>query len=190
MIADLDMAQSIGTLPTTAILQSRSFSGPVFPLLKRFVEDEGMHCWINDGILNIASVYTPTVPAPKLLYSGVVVSVEVTSRDDALDVQMRTIAERNTVPDPFATFRPKKKKTRKKAAFTTYIDYDVVDIAIPGMEMELLAQPDIQPDDVVTITDSLDYMGKLFRVREVNHFGDNFGGDWTTQLSCDDFEAL
>lgn len=195
IIAELANATGLplqmGTLPGDAILLSQSFSGQIFPLLKQFCEDNGLYCWIEDGTLKIASFYMPLIVVPKVILAGAMIETPLeTSRTDTVDVERRTIVE-TALTVPLSALRPKRTKSAKKQMFTTYVANTVVDTEIPGVLFRLLAHPDIQCDDLVTVVDPLDptWLGKLFRVKSVMHYGDNYGGEWTTELETDNYEA-
>jgi hypothetical protein len=195
IIAELANATGLplqmGTLPGDAILLSQSFSGPIFPLLRQFCADNGLYAWIEDGTLKIASFYMPLILVPKVILAGAMIESPLeTSRTDSVDVLQRTIVE-TALTVPLSVLRPKRTKSAKKQLFTTYIASTVVDTEIPGVLFRLLANPDIQCDDLVTVVDPLDplWLGKLFRVKSVMHYGDNYGGEWTTELETDNYEA-
>jgi len=180
----------VGTLPTDAILISESFSGPAFPMLQNYCRERGLYAYINDGVLLITSVYMPPNPAPKLIFSANMLSTPaLTTRIDAMDVEMRTVIESTSI-NPFASINSKKTKLSKTVGANDYVIYQAVDKEITGIDYELLLQPDIQPDDLVTSADHLDYIGKITRVQEVHHYGNSVTfDDWTTELKTDDIDA-
>jgi hypothetical protein len=109
---------------------------------------------------------------------------------DSVDVEKRTITETTDV-NPLQATRRKKTRNGKAQGLTTYEDFTSVDSSIPGVDFRIVLQPEINPDDLVTIVGHLDpkWAGKLYRVQAVNHYGDNYGGQWTTELRTDNYEA-
>jgi hypothetical protein len=205
-----DLVKSIGlpsqinqsVLPTQPILMAQTFSGPAFPLLERFCLDHGCYCYIIDGILVISSIYLPNLTEVKQIKKTLMLETpSFTTRNDASLVEMHTTTEMITV-DPFSIGKNKKKKRKEKiynklvvdenAGETKdkdYVEYEAIDKTINGLNFSLLCQPDIQPDDLVSLVDHVDYIGKTYRVQKVNHHGDNFGGDWTTDIETDDVDG-
>lgn len=191
LVSLLNMPLKLGSLPTDTILISQSFSGKAFNILRAFCADHGFNCWVSDGILNISSLYAPTVPAPKTILSSLLLSApEQTDREDAEEIKKAKVVEELTTRQ--VALRKGKIRRGQAVGPTVYMQYESVDTSIPGMMLELLCQPDFQPDDVVTIVGNTDptLIGRLFRVNEVMHYGDNFGGDWTTELQTDNYEAV
>jgi hypothetical protein len=202
LIDAIGLPYEIPTLPVTTILLSQSFNGPAFPLLEKFVFDQGMYCFINDGVLKISSIYVPQNPTPKIILSSDLLGTpEETEISDETDVLMRTVTETVTV-NPLARQRKKKKKRVKidlgggqvywmkvqgktvADAVGDYIEYEAVDNSIPGMNFWLRCQPDIQPDDIVMFPDVLDIATTMFSVREVLHTGDTETfDDFSTELT-------
>ena len=190
-------------LPTDPILLSQSFSGPAFPLLRRFCYDSALYCYINDNIIHITSVYLPDDLVSRLIYKKyMLIPPEETTRKDSIDAELRTITEAKAT-NPLKAIRRKKTKNKKvvrgnpwwmRSQTVTpspvpvnneYVEFTAVDSDIPGMDFTLLLQPDLQPDKILMFPDYLDIATTMFRVREVQHYGDNFGGDWTTEARTD-----
>lgn len=195
IIADLVLAVGLtpaidpATLPATPILIAQTLSGPAFPLLQKFCYDVGLYAYINDGVCYVTSTYSPPRPNPKFLFRAYFLeSPSLTTRLDEMDIEMRTIVEATTI-NPFAALRKKKNKRAKVVGANDYIEYQAVEKEIAGVDYTLLLQPDLNPDDLVTPVDYLELIGKIGRIREVSHYGDNHGGDWTTEALTDDLDA-
>lgn len=172
-------------LPTSSILISESFSGPAFPILKRYVFDLGLYCYIMDGKLYITDVGAPPNPEAIVLDPmHMLSSPEPKTRNDRTLVEMKTIIENNT-RDPFEKRkknRKKKKKDVKVIGQNDSVEYTAVDATIKGMTFEMIGQPAINPDEVVSSGDN------LYRVIDVNHYGDDFQDGLTTELQTDEYD--
>ncbi|MCP4712579.1 MAG: hypothetical protein GY869_28475 [Planctomycetes bacterium] len=179
----------IGTLPVDVLLLSASFSGPAFPLLKNFCRGEGLYAYITDGVLSITSSKIPPNPVPRELFKAHMLDdPNLTTRMDSADIEMRTIVESTTI-NPFAKVRKKKKKRSKVIGANDYVEYQAVEKQITGVDYSLLCQPDIRPDDLVVPIDHLKFLGHITRVQSVHMYGDNFGGDWNSDLKTDDLDT-
>ncbi|MCP4539027.1 MAG: hypothetical protein GY832_17975 [Chloroflexi bacterium] len=188
----IGLPKIMDTIPTTGILLSESFSGPAFPLLRRYCDDLGMYAYILDGVLHVSSIYDVLDPTVYTIdKTHLLATPEPTTRTDDEAVQMKTIFEAVS-PDIVAKQnrrRKKRSKTIKVFGENDYADYTAVDTLIEGMDFECLLQPDVQPDQIVgTNTDALD--GLEYRVTEVNHRGttEDFS-EWTTELKTDLYES-
>lgn len=167
------------------ILLSQSFSGPAFPLLKRYAFDLGLYAFILDGVLNVTSIHEPQSPTVVTIKESVFLSTpQPTLRRDEDMVEMRTVFEGAHI-NPFAKKRKKNKKAKKLDVHNDYVEYNVVDSAVEGVDLGLLCQPDLQPDSIINL-DIDGYRRKLYRVTEVNHHGNNETFDqWTTDIKAD-----
>jgi hypothetical protein len=200
----IDMPSEKLEIPQTGIGMSYSFSGPAFKLLQRFVYGLGMFCYILDGVIYISSVYEPATPvAYEIARSSLLEAPMSTERVDSKDVELRTVIDTVNI-DPFAKERKRKKritkikygdKGKKRVVKREVVDtssepsevtatFDAVDSVITGADFMIIADPNIQPDYLVALSDDFE---TKYRVKEVNTYGDNWGGDWTTELKCDDF---
>lgn len=179
-------------IPDTGILLSRSYGGPAFPLLKRFVQDLGLYCFINDGVLHISSIYVPQIQVPKeISKKSLLGSPQETELRDAVDVEMRTFSRVANI-DPLKRIRRRKKKTKdeKIVGKSDYVSYKVVDQSIKGMDFEMFCRPDLNPDDLVKFPDLDDIKDTQYRVRSVRHFGDNETfDDWTTVIETSVYDS-
>lgn len=172
-------------LPTAPILLSRSFSGPAFPLLKGFVEDLGYFCYILDGTVYITDIEERPRESTKTIKKTSLLSTprETVRQSESL-VKMQTIPSKK---NPYTKTRRKKTTvTRKTFGKNGFLDVDVVDEELVGLELEMLCNPSIDPDDILILPEYDRYKNKFYRVYSVNHFGDNFGGDWTTIATTDE----
>ena len=137
----------VDELPDTGVLLSQSFSGPAYRLLQRYAFDVGMYAYILDGKLHVTSIYEPpdltvtTIPREILLTAP-----EATTRQDEQFVEMQTIVESTSI-DPFRKKRRRRKRRKKTKVLgeNDYVQYEAVDKTIPGMNFQLLLQPQIQP---------------------------------------------
>ena len=175
-----------GDLPSDGILLSQSFSGPAFPLLKRFCFDIGMHCFINDGAIRLSSYYVPqNQTSYTILKKHMLSPPQETDRKDSQSIEMQTFIESINKNNPFWQRKRKRRKTKKTQGTTSWVEYESVDVEIPGMDFEVHLQPDRQPDDLLVFPDYPGIEDQLFRVISLQHYGDNFGGDWTTSFRTD-----
>ena len=181
----------IDELPSTGIILSQSFSGPAFKLLKSFVYDIGLYCYILDGTINITDWYEPLqpvviqVPTNRLLTDPI-----PTRRNDRSLIQLKTVSESvNRIKyEPFRKRRKKKNRQTKEVSRSDYVEFSATDTLVEGMDFEFLLQPGIQPDSIINVP--LDGIKKqLWRVQEVDHNGDTSSFDeWTTSVSADKYE--
>lgn len=162
------------------ILLSKSFAGPAYELLQRFVFDMGYYCYILDGKIQITSVYAPPAASIKSLDSRA-----LTSSPQASVGQERSMIEMHTVTEVTnkSPFPPKRRRRKKKeidvVGANDYVSYEAVDQEVSLINFTMFCAPDINPDDV------LGYGGLPYRVRRVNHSGDNIGGGWTTEAQTE-----
>ena len=190
LVNEIGCPAEIAPLPFVGILKAETFSGPAYPLLRRYVQYLGMHCFFTDGVLKIASVHAPQNPMVYPIEKRLMLEdPEETTRIDLEDVELKMMAELSG-KDPLAPKRRKRKKKRSKVVGkTSYIEYEAVDKTIHGIRCEVLCQPDRKPDDVIVLPEYPALASRLFRVREVRHFGDDYGDAWTTILDCDEYEG-
>ena len=177
-------------IDTSGISLSQTFSGPAFPLLERLIYDQGLRAYITDGVLHISSIYVAGNFSVFKIVPGMILGGSEprdTLRNDNFEIEMRTHVESQGT-DPFSKVSKKKRKEKKQWASGTYVEYDGVDKAIIGVEIPLLAQPIINPDQIL-ILDVEDYKKKYFRTQSVNHWGNNeFFDNWTTTINADLYE--
>lgn len=190
LVNEIGMPSELIQFPNVPILKAESFTGPAFPLLRRYVQYLGMHCFITDGVLRLASVNAPQNPMVYPLEKRLMLEdPEETTRIDLENVELKMMADLSG-KDPLAPKRRKRKKKRSKIiGKSDYISYEAVDKTIHGVNLEMLCQPDRKPDDVVMLPKYPALAGRFFRVREVHHHGNNYGGDWTTRMDCDEYEG-
>lgn len=190
LINEIGMPSETEILPVTPILKAESFSGPAFVLLRRYVKFLGMRCFITDGVLKIASVHAPQNPTIyPIMKRYLLEDPEETTRVDSENVELQINSEFSGHDTKTRRRRKRKKKQAKIVGNSDYINYEVVDKTIHGVNLEVLCQPDRKPDDVVVLPEYPALATRLFRVKEVHHFGDNYGGNWTTTLDCDEYEG-
>jgi hypothetical protein len=176
----------IDTLPDSKILLSQSYSGQALPLLKSFIADMGMYCYMLDGKIYITSVYQPESPNVKTIDKRFVLAPpERVSRNDAYDVELRTLVE-YSVENPSAKKRRQKKV---KDVTTEYETISAVDKEIMGYMFTLFLCPTINPNDVIEFPDYPDLKAKQHVVKSLRHYGSiNYnGGEFTTELDTDDY---
>lgn len=196
-------------LPTGTILLSASFSGPAFPLLRQFCYDYGLYCFVLDGVLKISDVYEPTNPQVITLRRSQLLRYPFARTfNEAETVEQQSVLEATSgdVEKIISRGKSRNKKTTKKKITTedllnpeapSYDDvsndmtYDVVDTEITGMEFEVLLNPRINPDDIITVdvkpTEDARLFGKRWRVREVHHTGTERGG--STIIGAVDYDG-
>jgi len=175
-------------IPSTGILLAQRFSGPAFPILKRYCYDLGLKPWINDGVLYIGSIYNSNETETILIDPSQMrrAPIETTREDDEM-IEQQTVVENLNI-DPLRKIRKRKSKTVKKLGTNDYSDFTAVDITIPGFDLHLVNMPSIQPDSLLTVdTDSM--RSKILRVVKVNHVGESeFFDEYDTRIECDAFE--
>jgi hypothetical protein len=102
-------------------------------------------------------------------------------------IEMQTVVE-STNTDPFAKVRKRKNKTQKKWGSGDFVEYEGVDKLVNGLEIPLLLQPAINPDQILAI-DTDEYKGRYYRTQRVIHAGNNATFDeWSTDLEVDEYE--
>lgn len=211
-IDTIGLTQQVDDLPTTGILLSQSFSGPAFPLLRRFASDVGMYAYILDGVLHVSSIYEPQDPTVTEIERDYLrAAPEPTTRIDEELIEMRTVIE-STDLDPFPRKKARRKKKVKKIKValglgektvirmrsedpverigeSDYVEYDAVDKMIDGVDLEFLCWPSLQPDDLISV-DREGYKNVVYRIREVSHYGNNDRFDeWNTDVEADVYEG-
>jgi hypothetical protein len=205
----------IDELPTDGILIAETFNGPAFPLLQEYVFDLGMRAYVLDGKINITNVIkappieavgdiadvvdTPgsvintqrsQVPLIKSINRNLLLGKpQKTKRNDDFYVEMKTvIAQTAYNPDPFVKKKKKKNKTVKAVGENDYVDYSAVDKTITGVEFKFRLQPDLNPDDVLTLPDYPPLQDRLYSVVSTNIDADNHGGPYEMLVVTDDFD--
>ena len=188
----IDISTQFCTLSPAPILLSQSFTGLAFKQLEKFCRDYGYRVFVLDGVLKISSVYMPQNIVPKVILPMELLSHPIPRKViDGELIERMSVAE--TVGfDALVALPTNKKKTKlsKKPGPSDWVEYNAVDKQLEGWDFEFLCQPDIQPDDVITVATTAT-AGKLLRVRDVNHFGDNETfDDWTSVVQTTVYEAL
>lgn len=176
----------IETIPDQEILMSESFSGPAFPILQRYVFDMGLYAYILDGKILITDREEHGNPTVFNINEDFLLQTpQATSRVDKQTIMQRTVTQARSV-NPFARQRKRRKKTKttKVNGDNGYTEYEATDKTIEGMDFTILCIPGVQPDDIIP------YDNRLFRVRQLMHYGDNYGGSWTTELTTDVYDDL
>ena len=190
LINEIGMPSETPVLPSIPILRAESFTGPAFPLLRRYVQYMGLHCFITDGVLRIASVHAPQNPMVYPLAKRLMLEdPEETTRIDLEDVELKINSEFSK-KDPKAKRRRKRKTKKSKiVGKSDYVEYEAMDKTIHGVDIEMLCQPDRQPDDVVNLPEYPALASRLFRIRDVHHYGDNHAVFGTSAFGCDEYEG-
>jgi hypothetical protein len=197
---------------TETIILSKTFVGPAYSLLQRFMFDRGMYCYIQDGKIYRSSVYFPPLDSLKKIDDYILTggkngyssqreyqgsrrnATEYVLRSDPSPtvrnarnmIEMKTVIEvTGRLPD--SLLKKTTRKRRKKKQIETYgagdfVQFEAVDQRIEGMEFPFFFHPEFNPDNVFS------YNGVLYRATEVHHDGDNYGGAWDTTVITDIFE--
>ena len=192
LINQIGMPSETPTLPSTPLLKAESFSGPAFVLLRRYVQYMGLHCFITDGVLKIASVFEPQNPTVYPIEKRLLLEEpEETTRISAQDVELMMNDEFSGMGKQARRNRKskRKKKQSKLVGNSDYIEYEAVDKTIKGLSVPVLLQPDRQPDEVIHLPEYPRLKDRYFRIREHHMHGNNYGGAWTSDLDCDEYEG-
>lgn len=188
-----DMVDAIGlprgdfaTVPTEKLLFAESFSGPAFPILRRYALNFGIYAYIIDGKLNFTDVYEITAPTQFEITSDILLSSpEDTTRIDRQRIDIETSAlMRNVSANAKKVSNKKRLKTIRRVGGSEYVNYEAVDKIIEGKDFELFLQPGIDPDTIV------EYSNTQYRVQRVSHYGNNYAGDWITAIETDLYKVL
>lgn len=189
----IGMPTQIETLPNDSILYSVSFTGPAFGLLKRFIMNEGVakNCYINDGVLYISSIAEMENPIVTEIYKSQLLAMpNSTDYKDTEAVEMKTVLENSRTEYTTANkYLKKKKRNKGKVDLTFYNEYEAVDQAIKGMDFQMLCQPFLNPDDLINLPEYEALAKTIFRVREINSYGDTFGGPWNSNVSTEVYDT-
>jgi predicted RNA-binding protein with RPS1 domain len=162
-------------------------------MLKKFVYDLGMYCFVNDGVIHISSIYIAQQPTVKEISKTLLLGTpQPTEIQDADDVERRTIMEIvNIDPQKKKRRRKKKAKYEKVVGKSDHVSYEAVDQSILGMDFMLLCQPDSQPDNIVKFPEYEPIKDTLYRARMVRHYGDNATFDnWSTEIETSVFDLI
>lgn len=182
MIAEINLPKGdISTLPSDKILFGESFSGPAFPILRRYAHDLGYYAYVLDGTLNLTDLYEHPSPTNHEITSDQLLSSpEETTRIDRAKIDIKTSALFRNVSANAKRIKYKKAlKQIKQFGGSEYVEYEAVDKIIEGLDFEIFLQPDINPDNIV------EYNNTKYRVQSVSHYGNNYAGDWTTSIESD-----
>jgi hypothetical protein len=181
----------------TKILTAESHTGPAFYLLRKRALDEGMFAYILDGTINMTNIFDPQdITAFSITADMLRMSPEVTSRVDERDIEIRGIYEAVT-QNPLAKQRIRKPKNKwerkvksiKRTGQNDYEEYEAVDALVDGANFEIFCQPGLNPDNIVSC-DAEDFENRLFRVTQIEHYGnsDDFS-DWNTLVETDEYNV-
>lgn len=188
----IDLPQQFPTLSTAGIPLSQSFTGLAFKQLQKFCTDYGYRVFISDGVLKIISIYEPQNLTPKVIDPLALLSTPISTRVSDSELLERSSVSETTMFDELAAKpkrRKRKKLSKKPGQNDEYIEYEAVEKNLDGWDLELLMQPDLQPDDLVTI-DSTETKEQQLRIRSVNHHGNNESFDtWNTNVETTVYEA-
>jgi len=206
ILAVIDMPYESADLPTATIKMPYSFDAPAFKILQRLCRDCGLFAYINDGTLYVSDFQEPVAAAEHIVDRTLLLEPpKLTKRIDIDHVERETLVNVTKI-DPFAQKRKVKKRVkevrrlksgRRKISVVTQdgegfedepqfeASFEAVDSEIFGADFRIFANPNIQTNDIVALSDDED---TKYRVIEVETFGDNDGGDWDTMLKCDDYE--
>lgn len=186
-IEQIGLPSQITDIDSTPILLAESYTGPAFSLLKAFIEPKGYKVYISDGTIYISDIYDPNeTTVTEILLSQLLQKPLLSSRKSRSDVQVETIVEKNT-RSPLRKKRRKKRKNKtvKQFGASDYVEYDVVNQSIDGVELELTLKPDILPDRLISIEGN----DNIYRIQTVIHHGESeFFSDWTTEIEADIYE--
>lgn len=187
---------NLSDFPTSGILFSHTFSGPAFKSLETFCFNHGLRAYITDGTTNIVSVYEPADFTVFVITPAMILGREpkITTRNDAQEIEQKTIVE--SIPeDPPTGYAARQTHTKKAWGSGLVVDYDGIDKLKSGLYIPLLAQPTINPDQIVSISnpDNLEiykkFDSKYYRTQSTNHRGNNRNfSDWSTFLNVDNYE--
>lgn len=172
---------------TETIILSKSFAGPAYELLQRFMFDRGLYCYILDGKIYSSFVSLAPITPVKTVDDYVLRSKpEDTVRTARNLIEMKTVIEvTGRMPDDLkarSTRKIRKKKKKEIYGQNDYVEFEVVDQQINGKVFKMFLQPDFNPDDMFR------YNLDLYRALSVEHEGDTFGGSWDTTLITDIYE--
>lgn len=191
-VAEIGLPSRIYDIPDGRIYLAQSFQGPAFQLLDRFVRDLGMFCHIIDGVLCISSVYDPAEPTVINITEAMMETrPREMQRTAADDVLMKTIVDtRGTGLQKIRAGKYSRqkweKRVKKKDKNDDYVEYEVVDTILSGMECRTLGVPGIDPDNIVQFEGD----DNKYRVSSVHHFGSNNGEGFTTVIRADLIDGL
>jgi hypothetical protein len=186
----IGLPQLFGVLPVVPIMLSQSFTGNAFKQLSKFCADYGLRVFVLDGVLRISDIYTPPNLVPKVILPSALLSSPIPAMYTDEELVEKMSMSEATLFNVSASANRKKTKQSKKSGPTDYVEYDAVDKQVDGWDFEFLCQPDIDPDDIITVV-STETAGKLLRVREVSHSGNNENFDiWNTEVKTSVYEAF
>jgi hypothetical protein len=169
---------------TEKIILSKSFAGPAYALLQRFMFDRGMYCYIMDG--KIYASLVDVAPSGTLIDCSLYTmrknpkSITRTARDL---VEMKTVIEvTGRIPDAMKKRRVRKSRKKKKTEVygqNDLVEFEAVDQTLAGMQFAFFLHPEFCPDNMFT------HDGILYRCTSVTHEGNTFGGNWDTTVDAD-----
>lgn len=186
LTAIIDLTVQSESLPTGGLLLSQSFSGPAFFELRKFLWSYGLFTYIADGVLYISSVYAPPNPVTVEIPLAIMTTLpQARERTDAVDVILHTVTDTNGL-NPFAKRNRRNKRTWAKQALSRndYVESEVIDDIIFGIECETLGLPSLQPDNIVRFEND----PNQYRVQSVTHSGNTRDG-FSTLIQADLFEG-
>ncbi len=184
----------VESIPAGGIKLGQQYSGAAYHSLQRFcLEYLDKYCYILDGTINITDIFEPEFILYKELDVDELLSdPQPTGRVDRGLVLASTLTD-ISVKKEFEDKKRKKRKKRKRIKVvgdTDPIEYEAVDTQIKGMDFGFMLQPDVNPDNLISVpTSSLN--DRIFRVTEVVHSGNTaYFDDWNTDLVTDEYEDL
>lgn len=172
-------------LPVESIAVGESFSGPAFKTLERYAHDLGMYCYIMDGKLFLTDVFNPPKLKTTLITDDMLLGKPKPSiRNDRSLIEKKYNNETGLrIPFKNEAKGGKRRKRKRKRSGRgqsddkkDFIEYEAVDQTIRGMDFPVYAFAGVNPDDIVQ------YGEDIYRVLEVNHTGNNYGGDFNTLI--------
>jgi hypothetical protein len=169
------------------IILSKSFAGPAYRLLQRFMFDRGMYCYIMDGMIHASFSSVAPIGQVKTLddYTLLGDPEDVVRMDRSL-IEMKTVIEvSGKLSDAFVSRATRKRRRKKKIEIygkNDLVEFEAVEQDIPGKVFRMFMQPDFNPDDMFR------YNILLYRGISVEHEGSTFDGTWDTVLTTDLYE--
>lgn len=168
-------------LPQDQIAVGESFEGPAFKILERYAHDLGKYCYIMDGKLFLTDVFNPPRLSTTLITDNMLLGKPVpVVRNDRSLIQKKYNNETGLrIPFENEAKGGKRRKRKRKRSGRgksdekkDFIEYEAVDETIRGMDFKVYASAGIKPDDIVQHNED------IFRVLNVSHTGNNYGGDF------------
>lgn len=174
MVDQVGLPKQVGSLPADITKVAYKVSGPAFKTLKQYIFDFGLYAHILDGTLYVADFYSTQSINPYVIDQNLLTEPpEETTRTDIERIEIITVRQ-----NKFGVKKKRKKRIKVKGP-SEYRSLDTVDSTVDGIDLEMLCNPDIQPDMYISVG------GEVYRVQSVSHDCDNFGGPYRTSVSAD-----